>query len=187
MKFSKSLTIFVSLALSLIACKDDDSDIAIPNEEETITTVIYTLTDSQNNISTFRFEDLDGPGGNSPTITPANLLANTTYTGVLTFLNESGEEVEDISEEVKEEDEEHQVFFINRSSNIAEIAYLDADEDGNPLGLQTEFITTTSGSGFVTIILRHLPSKNAVGVSDGGITNAGGETDIEVTFSFNVQ
>ncbi|HBK71516.1 MAG TPA: type 1 periplasmic binding fold superfamily protein, partial [Flavobacteriaceae bacterium] len=36
-------------------------------------------------------------------------------------------------------------------------------------------------------ILRHEPNKSASGVSDGDITNAGGETDIEVIFNITVQ
>jgi hypothetical protein len=34
----------------------------------------------------------------------------------------------------------------------------------------------------VVVTLRHEPDKGAAGVSGGDITNAGGDTDIEVTF-----
>jgi len=39
----------------------------------------------------------------------------------------------------------------------------------------------------VTITLRHEPAKDATGVSDGDITNAGGETDISVNFPVEIQ
>ena len=35
--------------------------------------------------------------------------------------------------------------------------------------------------------LRHEPAKDASGVAAGDITNAGGETDIEVTFDVTVE
>ena len=41
-------------------------------------------------------------------------------------------------------------------------------------------------SASMTVILRHEPDKAGAGVSDGDITNAGGETDIEVTFPFEL-
>ena len=37
------------------------------------------------------------------------------------------------------------------------------------------------GHGQFTVTLRHEPDKSAQGVSAGDITNAGGETDIEVS------
>ena len=51
-------------------------------------------------------------------------------------------------------------------------------------------MTATTGdasSGDVTVILRHEPDKEADGVSDGDVTNAGGETDVEVTFDADVE
>ena len=42
------------------------------------------------------------------------------------------------------------------------------------------------GNGTITVILRHEPDKDASGVSNGDITNAGGETDIEVVFNVEV-
>ena len=43
------------------------------------------------------------------------------------------------------------------------------------------------GSGTITVTLRHEPNKDAAGVSSGDIANAGGETDIEVTFNVEIQ
>ena len=36
-------------------------------------------------------------------------------------------------------------------------------------------------------MLRHEPDKSAAGVSSGDITNAGGETDIEVSFNVIIE
>lgn len=169
------------------ACDEDDDDPIIPNEEELITTVNYVLTPAGGGSAvTLTFVDLDGDGGNAPTITGGTLEMNQTYSGELELLNESENPAEDITEEIEEEDEDHQFFF---SSDIAGLTftYNDMDADGNPIGLKSTLTTGNAGSGTITIILQHEPDKNAAGVSDGDITNAGGEIDIEVTFPIDVQ
>jgi len=74
------------------------------------------------------------------------------------------------------------------------------DADGNPVGLSSTLTTGAAGSGTLTVTLRHEPMKSATGVTlrhepmksatgvaDGDITNAGGETDIEIVFPVDVQ
>ena len=61
------------------------------------------------------------------------------------------------------------------------------DANGNPIGLLTTVTTEEPGNGTITVILRHEPDKFALGVSNGDITNAGGETDIEVVFNVEVK
>lgn len=102
------------------------------------------------------------------------------------LLNETETPPEDVSEEVREEDEEHQFFFSTTVDGLS-IAYDDMDEDDNPIGLATRLTTGNAADGTMTIILRHEPDKKASGVSGGNIANAGGETDIEVTFNVSVQ
>ncbi len=181
---------YAFIALALFACKDDDENEPvtpiIPNEEEVITTVRYTLTpQGGGTASVFSFQDLDGDGGNAPVITADSLDANVTYTGAIEFINELETPAEDITEEVLEEGDEHQVFFQVTSGDFV-ISYADVDQNGNPLGLSTTFESKTTG-GSLTVILRHEPDKTAAGVSGGDITNAGGETDIEVVFPVNVR
>lgn len=181
------LNIFLLVLVSLLAtaCDDDDPEIIV--EEEVITTLNYTLTPvSGGDAVVLSFRDLDGDGGNAPEITGGTLAANTTYTGTMELLNESEDPVEDITEEIEEEDEEHQFFF---SSSIGDVVidYSDTDADNNPIGLTTAVTTGNAGSGTLTVILRHKPDKNAAGVKEGMIANAGGETDIEVDFSITVQ
>ncbi len=172
------------LCVATWSCGDDD-DPVIENEEEVITTMIYTL-DSASGVTTFSFVDLDGDGAMEPVITNAILAANTTYTGSIEFLNQAEIPEEDITEEVAEEDVEHQVFYTSTVAGLS-VAYSDEDADGNPLGLATTLITGDAGAGTMTITLRHEPNKSADGVSDGNIANAGGETDIEVDFDVVVQ
>ena len=171
--------------IALTSCEKDDPE--VPNEEEVITTLVYALTpDGGGTAVEFRFEDLDGDGGNAPVITNASLMANTTYSGSVMFLNETETPAEDITEEIEGEDEEHQVFFSVSGAN-ATVTYSDADSNGNPIGLASSLVTGAASTGTLMVVLRHEPNKGAAGVSDGDITNAGGETDIEVTFDVTVQ
>ena len=166
------------------ACDKDDPE--IPNEEEVITTLNYTLTTTSGDTIVLTFQDLDGDGGAAPTITGGTLATNQTYTGTMELLNETESPAEDITGEIEEEDEDHQFFFQSTITGLT-IAYNDQDANGNPVGLHSTLTTGAVGSGSITIILRHKPNKSASGVSDGDITNAGGETDIEITFPIDVQ
>lgn len=183
----KFLCIVLVLTASLFftACEKDDPDIIV--EPEVITTLNYTLTPTGGGAAiTLSFQDLDGDGGNAPTITGGTLAANQSYTGVLELLNESASPIEDITIDIEEDDEAHQFFFQSNVSNLT-VAYNDQDADGNPIGLTSALTTGMAASGTLTIILRHEPNKSASGVSGGDITNAGGETDIEVSFPIDVQ
>ena len=173
------------LALALFAsCSDDDP--APVNEEEVITTMTIELSATGQSTVTLTTQDLDGDGPNAPVLTVSGALAaNTTYTGSIELLDETDpNDVEDITVEVAEEDLEHQFFF---ASAIGTVSYLDFDGDGNPVGLSFSLDTGAAVTGDFTVTLRHEPMKDAAGVSDGDITNAGGETDITETFSVTVQ
>lgn len=179
-----ALLLFTSLFLA--SCGDDDEDPMIPEEEEVITTLTYTLTAATGATVTLTFQDLDGDGGNDPTITGGTLAANAMYTGSLELLNESESPSEDITEEIAEEDAEHQFFFDTNISGLT-VSYADEDGNGDPVGLTSTLTTGEAGSGTLTITLRHEPDKSGSGVSGGDITNAGGETDIEVTFPVTIE
>lgn len=181
---------FVLLLGSLIffsGCDDDDNQ-PLPNEEEVITTLTYTLTPTTSGPPVvFTFRDLDGDGGNPPVITNGTLQSGITYTAALSLLNETETPAEDITEEIEEEDAEHQFFFAVGSGLNLTVDYADQDGDGNPVGLATTAVAGAASSGNLTITLRHEPNKTAAGVSAGNIANAGGETDIEVTFAVTIQ
>jgi len=185
----KAYKLFASLAMAtalLSSCKKDD--LIIPNEEELITTLNYTLvSQSTSDTVLLSFVDLDGPGGNDPVITGGTLTPNTMYDGTIEVLNEQTLPAEDITEEVIEEAEEHQFFFLNAGGLDLIPSYTDTDADGNPLGVTTTISTNSNSSGQLTVILRHEPNKSASGVPQGEITNAGGETDIEVVFDVDIQ
>ncbi len=188
MYFQKSITAMAIGLFALSSCTKEKTDPVIPNEEELITTFTYTLISSDlSDTATFVFKDLDGPGGNAPELTSDTLLANTLYNGSLTLLNEQEVPAEDITEEVEEEGAEHQFFYDTKNTLSINILYADADIDGNPIGLKTTLETMGAENGVLQITLRHMPDKTAPGVADNDITNAGGETDIEVSFDVEIQ
>ena len=177
----------IGLSILASSCKKKD-DPVIPNEEELITTFIYTLISHDHSDTVeMRFQDLDGEGGNAPIIVGGTLKAGTMYHGDIELLNEQENPAEDITEEVEAEAEEHQFFFAVANGLDAAVSYDDADQDGNPIGLKSVLNTNAISAGELTITLRHEPDKFATGVANGDITNAGGETDIEVTFDVDIQ
>jgi len=153
------------------------------NEEEVITTMTVTLSAASLTTVTLESQDLDGDGPDAPMISVSgDLVANTTYSGTIVLLNETETPAEDITEEVAEEDDEHQ-FFFSTGGAVMGTAYSDMDGDGNPVGINFELTTGDAGTGTLQVTLRHEPKKP----NDGTLADAGGETDIAQTFSVTVQ
>ena len=169
-------------ALTLFSCEPQEP--TDPHDEELITTLNIDLTNSGTTLE-LNYQDIDGDGGDAPVITMDTLAANTTYTGTITLFNESEDPSEELTSEIFDEAEEHQFFF--SSTGATTFTYGDQDNDGNPIGLSFTLTTSDAGSESYTVILRHEPDKNAMGVSDGNIAEAGGETDIEVVFNVTVE
>ena len=183
MKSLKITAIALFALFTFSACNNDDDNSSHnqQHEEEVITTVTYTLTNASNSndVVTLTFKDLDGDGPNVGTTTVSgNLKANTTYNGAIKLLNETKNPAEDITAEVQSEGKEHELFYTTTVGGVT-INKTDNDTDGNPLGLVTKLITTNGGTGSLTIVLKHEPTKPNNGTAAG----AGGSTDVQVTFS----
>lgn len=211
----KLLTYVLFFAIALSACKkkkNEPAPIDPPppdNTSEVITTFKLQLTDSATSIvTTFMYKDPDGDGGQAgfygPGTTTAStqsdsvftLNANSTYYAEILLLDETKNPVDTISNEVKDEGDEHMFFFNSTNpsgtpytltlggSNI-KITYTDLDA-GSPqrgIGLKTRWRTYAS-TGTVknplNIVLKHQP-----GVKNG--TLAPGDTDLDISFKVKVQ
>lgn len=169
-----------------MACKKPDP--IIPNEEEVITTLRYTLAPMKGGDPVIlEFKDIDGDGGNPPVYTDGNLTPNTTYLGSLLLLNEQESPASNITEEIENEEEAHQFFYKLSAGLPVDVTYTDADIHGRPIGILTKVETGDPGSGKLKITLRHGLDKSAPGVLNGIIDLAGGDTDIEIEFNVHVQ
>ena len=190
MKTIKHITVlFLSLAL-FYSCSSDDDPTPV-NEEEVITTMTITLTPVGGGTSvTLQTQDLDGDGPNAPVVSViGDLEGGTTYNGSIILLNETETPADNITLEVEDEGYEHQ-FFYSLSNDAGTILYSDTDVDGNPIGITFTFEVEpvlTRISTTLTATLRHEPNKSAAGVSNGDITNAGGETDIVASFTVAIE
>lgn len=183
----KTLWLAIVVLLAGTACSSDDPEMV--NEEELITTVNVTFTNTAmaSDVVNVSFRDLDGPGGTDPVIGDLALSANAEYTFTVEFLNEQETPTEDITAEVREEGTDHQVFFIKGGTANIEIAYGDQDTNSNPIGLAGTATTGDASNGTFGIVLVHEPNKSATGVSAGNIGGAGGEEDIRVQFDLSIQ
>ena len=179
MKFLK----YALLASTLIfaSCSDDEDTPDPVNEEEVITT-LNVILDSGDSEVTLSYQDLSGDGSSVISNVSGQLLPNTVYMGYITLLNETEEPAEDITLEVEEEDDEHQFFYTVGSGLDVATEYANFDGDGNPLGTMFVLNVGSASSGGLTFTLRHEPNK-----PNTGLENAGGSTDIEVTFDVTVE
>jgi hypothetical protein len=184
--------LILPLILSLVtvsfhACKDDkdptpkdenhdDHDDDHHHENEVITTLSIHLMDTLSNpIDTFYWRDTDGPGGNTPMIDEIILDPNMKYMVSLMFWDESDpNDIENMTTEIKNEDDEHLVCYTPNSLNGLMIDYND-DDGTHPLGIETIWNTNATEAGSLQIVLKHQPG----GIKDG--TCAPGDSDIDVT------
>ena len=183
MKTMKNISFYALLSIAMLGCSDDDAAPLPINDEELITTVILTLTPESGDQVVLTTVDLDGDGPDEPVTTVVGSFSeNTQYQGAVRFLNETETPAEEITDEVVEEADEHQVFYtISEGLNI-QTTYEDQDSQGNPLGVQITLSTGLASEGSLTVTLRHEPVK-----PNDGLDSAGGETDIATSFDVSIQ
>tara|TARA_B100001093_G_scaffold115847_1_gene108185 strand:+ start:741 stop:3116 length:2376 start_codon:yes stop_codon:yes gene_type:complete len=158
------------------------------NEQEIITTAEVTLTGTNATDFVLSWEDIDGDGPNVPVVVGANIPAGT-YAGDIQFYNKTLDPSDDgyiVTTEILEEDLDHQFFYFALNGLDAIFTYNDSDSNGNPVGQQFN-LTANSGTGEFRLVMINEPDKTGNGVSDGDITNAGGETDVDIFFPITVE
>lgn len=175
-----------SLLFSFSSCKKDEEP-EPEDEQELITTVTLRLDpqDTEKGQSvTATWRDLDGPGGQPATKETLTLKPNMVYNGILTFLDESQVgQTHDITAEITEKADEHQVFYVVTPQGLISIQTTDRDNRNLPLGLSTTVTTEeTTGAGTIRVVLKHQPRLKT---SNSTINT--GETDVDIVFDAIVQ
>lgn len=191
-------------ALLFSACNDDDDGDAGPdapdevNEVEVITDVTLRFSSMGNPDVIATAQDPDGEGVEELQILDTIRLApSTMYTLTIEAVNNlDPDDPEDISEEIMEEDDEHQLFYRfpmgtfstptgnGNIDNAADpVVYNDFDENGLPLGLNTSWTTGMNmlDNSFFTVRLQHQPEMKTA-TSDANV----GETEIDLTFVLEI-
>lgn len=176
---------FSTLALPLLAflfvftsCKKDDPEEI--NEEEEINQVILSVFETgTTQQQTYTWNE----GETTPTIT---LNADSSYQVSISFYDASNPaDVENITEEVIEEADEHFVFIETAGANLT-IASSSTDVSGSDsvgINLRTVWTTAAASSGTARVYLIHEPNTK----TGSSRSDFGGETDVEVNFPVTIQ
>lgn len=180
------------VTFTFTACQSDDPE--PENDGEVITDVILNFQelDVSGNpvgaLSSFRASDPQGiEVGATPTIETVELTRGKTYQ--LNIEVKNAIENEDITEEILEEGDEHQFYFLGTAFvGSAVMTYQYDDLSGELIGVQG-IVTVQQNPGFnnasMRIILRHDLDKNYPGADNPNFQEyamAGGESDLDITF-----
>ena len=201
MSIQRISTVLALTLATAAACGDDGGG---GNENEVITTITLSVTPVGGGAAiTAGIDDPDGDGGAAPVLTPL-VLAPGSYTATVRFQNKLEDPPEEITDEVRDEGVEHQVFFTGTAVDGPASdhpgaplthAYDDVDANGLPIGLSNT-LTAAAGTGQLTVTLRHLPPVNdaavkgattAADVRAGGLDAIGGSTDATMTIDATVR
>jgi hypothetical protein len=188
-KFNKLASLFLASALVLGACKKDEDPTPV-NEQEVITkvTVRFTNVADASDVVTFVYDDEDGFGPNPAIITNGELKKNAVYDINVTIAGEDGE---DITKEIKEEADEHQIYYgFSPNTSFPVFSYLDKDSENRPVGLRARATTINgSGGGNFQMILIHKPNKSLNNTFTPWVysPNIGGEQDFNILFSLTIR
>ena len=174
-----------------------------PNEVMTTLRLNFAPTDGgESFVIQWADPELDG----NPIIDDIVLNNGKSYTVTFEVLNELEEPTEDVTPEITDEMDEHQVFFTGSAVEgpcnttnpdaIIEHLYEDLDNNGFPIGLSNTFTARTTGAGILSVLLRHMPLVNGSVVKTAGLaavmdtdgsTALPGSTDINVDFNVTVE
>ncbi|MDX2128773.1 MAG: hypothetical protein SFU91_07035 [Chloroherpetonaceae bacterium] len=169
-RFFFSVVLGAIVAFGFNACKSHDHD----HEHGAVTTLRLQLTNSTtaSNVVSGQAKDLDGDGGNAPTIDTLRLQAGVTYNGTILLRNDNDNE--DLTEEIREEADSHMFVFTSNTSRMV-VSNLNKDSKNADFGIDYTLQATSGGSttGTLRVVLRHYDTGNKTEEFD---------TDFDVTF-----
>lgn len=186
-----SLYLLALVAFGFASCESEDPE--KENEGEVITDVTLKFQELNGSnaligdVLSFKASDPQGiEVGKTPTVQSISLTKGKKYQMTIEVYNSI--EGEDITQEILEEAEEHQFFFLGQvfDSSFFSIQY--ADAGGIALGVKTTIIVSSStgtNNSNMRVVLRHDLDKNFPGASNPNFANfvqAGGESDLDITF-----
>ncbi|HEX9956477.1 MAG TPA: hypothetical protein VGA96_04460 [Fibrella sp.] len=176
----------VSSLLLLNGCKKA-TDPQPADENELITTVTLRFTEQgTSSTQSFTFQDKDGDGGAAPTkFDSVTLTANRSYSLTVEVLDESKTPVQTITDEIREQKDEHLFVFTANAATLLTYTYGDLDSRNFPIGLTGSVRTGVAGTGRLNVRLRHQPPINGVAVKNG--TASPGSDDVNLDFALTVR
>ena len=173
--------------ISFLACSGvkDPHDHDHDHDHEVITRIVLDFTDSTGGTQQVSWSDPENEG--NPIVDDILLIDAETYDVQVSFWNDLSDPVEEISPEIVDEADEHQVFTM--APSFVDVAIIDTDLNGLDLGLEQEWSTTGTGSDTLTLGLRHMPLEDGVSVktADLDIDNLPGAWDVNIDFSITVE
>lgn len=179
----KLLLVIAAFALAITSCKKDSVD---ANDNEVITTVQLQITPVGGGTAlTYKWEDLDGPGGTSPVIDRITLATSKTYTVQVMLYDKTKTPPVVTSDEVRKEAVDHRLYFEPSAGANITVTNLDNDPNGIPLGLMSTFTTGSAATGTMKVTLRHYENGGKAAVDLVSSTKS--STDAETTFNTTVK
>jgi len=164
------------LTIFIYSCSKDDPD-AI-NEQEFISNVVISVTSPDGSLQTI---DWDLSETNMETI---NLKVNSNYNVGLSFENRSDPtDIEDITLEIIDEADEHQVFFEFADVSIDVTSASDDTKDGSRgVLIKSVWNASSTGSGLVRVYLIHQPTNFNATTREG----LGGFNDVAIDIPVSI-
>ena len=192
----------------LLACEPHDHDLDHDNEVISLVELTFTPTGGGDAL-VFTFNDPDGDGGASGVAERISLTAGVEYTLTVSLLNSLVDPPEDLTEEVKAEAEDHQIFLLGDLTGPASAdggllthAYADLESDYGanavgddlPVGLRNTITAEAAGAGTLRLVLRHLPEVNGQPQKTADLAadlaaglDLPGSVDVDITFDLVVE
>ncbi|MBC8043478.1 MAG: hypothetical protein IAF08_08535 [Rhizobacter sp.] len=185
-----ALILFAVLtAVAIQGCRTADDPVGPdpgPGDNETVTTVRLTLTNSANpadiRVATWQDVNVDGTPDSATTLT---LQQGQTYTGTIKLLDKTRTPEVDQTAEVEEESDAHQFFYDVTGAAQPRITFTKTDADGNapplPVGIAYS-VTVTAGAAETGSLRVRLCHYDGVPKTAAPIT----DTDIDITLPVSI-
>lgn len=184
-KIIKTISLLAFTAIALSACDSNDEP-AIPVEQELVTTVKLLVTDNGGFKQTFTYKVENGVGATTPgTVTKDEvvLAPSKEYNVEVQLWNDKKTPAENITEEVIAESSAHLFLYESKPAGLLTFSNGNKDAANMPFNQRIVVKTGAADTGELGVVLKHNPTnKAALNAAD-----AGGETDVDVTFPVKLQ